>query len=265
MCQERGKHFVLVHGACHGAWCWYKLKPLLQAAGHRVTALDLGGCGVHPSRLDEIVSLSDYLQPLMDFMASLVGDDDKDRVVLVGHSFGGLGVSLAMERFPEKISVAVFITAYMPNYKHPPATLIQEFLKRTSMQSVMDCQFAFDQGPANPPTSVIFGPEYTGTIVYQHCQPKDVELAKMLLKPNGLFVQDLVQESILTEARYGSVRRVYVVCEEDGVMGEEFQRWLIENSPPKAVKSMAKAGHMVMLSKPKELALCLKNIVDQYH
>ncbi|XP_058186360.1 methylesterase 10-like isoform X2 [Rhododendron vialii] len=219
MCQERGKHFVLVHGACHGAWCWYKLKPLLQAAGHRVTALDLGGCGVHPSRLDEIVSLSDYLQPLMDFMASLVGDDDKDRVVLVGHSFGGLGVSLAMERFPEKISVAVFITAYMPNYKHPPATLIQE----------------------------------------------DVELAKMLLKPNGLFVQDLVQESILTEARYGSVRRVYVVCEEDGVMGEEFQRWLIENSPPKAVKSMAKAGHMVMLSKPKELALCLKNIVDQYH
>lgn len=128
MCQERGKHFVLVHGACHGAWCWYKLKPLLQAAGHRVTALDLGGCGVHPSRLDEIVSLSDYLQPLMDFMASLVGDDDKDRVVLVGHSFGGLGVSLAMERFPEKISVAVFITAYMPNYKHPPATLIQEVI-----------------------------------------------------------------------------------------------------------------------------------------
>lgn len=64
----------------------------------------------------------------MDFMASLVGDDDKDRVVLVGHSFGGLGVSLAMERFPEKISVAVFITAYMPNYKHPPATLIEEVI-----------------------------------------------------------------------------------------------------------------------------------------
>lgn len=259
---ESGKHFVLVHGVCLGGWCWYKLKPVLQAAGHLVTALDLGGCGVHPRRFDEIASLSDYLQPLMDFMASL---EKEDRVVLVGHSYGGLGVSLAMERFPKKISVAVFITAYMPNYNDPPATLIQEFLKRTSMESVMDCRFAFDQGPENPPTSVIFGPEYTATIVYQHCQPEDVELAKMLLRPNGLFIEDLGQESILTEARYGSVSRVYVLCEEDGVMGEEFQHWLIQNSPPKEVKSMAKAGHMVMLSKPKDLAFCLQNIVHEYH
>ncbi|KAH7862362.1 hypothetical protein Vadar_003756 [Vaccinium darrowii] len=118
---KSGKHFVLVHGVCFGGWCWYKLKPLLQAAGHHVTALDLGGCGVHPKRLYEIASIADYLQPLMDFMASL---EEEDQVVLVGHSYGGLGVSLAMERFPKKISVAVFITAYMPSYKDPPATLI---------------------------------------------------------------------------------------------------------------------------------------------
>lgn len=94
---------------------------------------------------------------------------------------------------------------------------------------------------------------------------QDKELAKMLLRPNGLFIEDLGQESILTEARYGSVSRVFVVCEEDGVMGEEFQHWLIQNSPPKEVKSMPKAGHMVMLSKPKDLAFCLQNIVDEYH
>ncbi|GLT49958.1 hypothetical protein SLA2020_234790 [Shorea laevis] len=28
-------HFILVHGVCHGAWSWYKLKPLLESAGHR--------------------------------------------------------------------------------------------------------------------------------------------------------------------------------------------------------------------------------------
>ena len=28
--------FVLVHGAYHGAWCWERLTPLLEAAGHRV-------------------------------------------------------------------------------------------------------------------------------------------------------------------------------------------------------------------------------------
>ena len=28
--------FVLVHGAWHGAWCWDKVVPLLERAGHRV-------------------------------------------------------------------------------------------------------------------------------------------------------------------------------------------------------------------------------------
>jgi pimeloyl-ACP methyl ester carboxylesterase len=117
------KHFVLVHGICHGAWCWYKLATLLKSAGHRVTALDLGSSGVDPRRLDEVYSISDSLQPLMDSIASLPHDE---RVILVGHSYGGMGISLAMESFPDKILVAVFVTAFMPNIIFPPATLLQE-------------------------------------------------------------------------------------------------------------------------------------------
>jgi len=33
--------YALVHGAWHGAWCWEKLTPLLQQAGHEVVAPDL--------------------------------------------------------------------------------------------------------------------------------------------------------------------------------------------------------------------------------
>ena len=117
------KHFVLVHGACHGSWCWYKLVTLLKQAGHRVTALDLGACGINPKQLNEIISIWDYVQPLMDFIASL---PQGETVILVGHSYSGLCISLAMESFPEKISLAVFVTAYMPNFKSPPATVMQE-------------------------------------------------------------------------------------------------------------------------------------------
>ncbi|GMP59494.1 hypothetical protein CsSME_00022761 [Camellia sinensis var. sinensis] len=262
--ETSAKHFVLVHGICHGAWCWYKLATLLRAVGHRVTALDLGGCGVDPRRLDEMASISDYLQPLMEFMASLPDRDD-EKVVLVGHSYGGLGISLAMERFPEKISVGVFITAYMPNCQHPLATLIQEFFKRSSLHSTMDCRFSFDQGPENPPTSVIFGPEYMATNVYQHCQTEDLELAKMLVRPNGMFFDDVAKESLLIEARYGSVSRVYIVCEEDQLMKPEFQRWIIQNNPPDEVKSITNADHMIILSIPKELCLCLQEISQKYH
>ena len=117
------KHFVLVHGVCHGSWCWYRLVTLLKQAGHRVTALNLGACGINPKQLNEIISIWDYVQPLMDFIASL---PQGETVILVGHSYAGLCISLAMESFPQKISLAVFVTAYMPNFKSPPGTLIQE-------------------------------------------------------------------------------------------------------------------------------------------
>ncbi|XP_070012827.1 methylesterase 10-like isoform X2 [Nicotiana tabacum] len=210
------KHFVLVHGFCLGAWCWYKLVNLLQKIDHKVTALDLGASGINMKQLKEIVSITDYVQPLMDFMVSLPHDE---KVILVGHSYGGLCISLAMEAFPQKISAAVFITAYMPNHKDPPALLIQE----------------------------------------------DLELAKMLIRPGKFFTEDMSKEGLLTQEKYGSVRRVYVLCHDDPVMEEEFQMYNIQKSPPHEVKYIAKAGHMVMISQPLKLSLCLQEIADNYH
>src|SRR2546425_1097792 len=34
-------HFVLVHGAYHGAWCWDQLRAELERGGHASTAVDL--------------------------------------------------------------------------------------------------------------------------------------------------------------------------------------------------------------------------------
>ncbi|EOX91304.1 Methyl esterase 10, putative [Theobroma cacao] len=258
---ERKQHFVLVHGACHGAWCWYKLVSLLKTAGHQVTALDLGASGVDPRRLEESTCISDYLQPLMDFLASL---PEPGKVILVGHSYAGLCISLAMERFPNKISVAVFIAAYMPCLGSPPGTLIQEYFKSTPVESLMDCQFTFDKGLEKPPTRVLFGPEFMEAKAYQQCQLEDLELAKMLVRPSGLFLDDLVTGNLLTQEKFGSVDRAFIVLEVDQVMMEEFQRLMIENCPAKEVKVINGAGHMVMLSKPKQLCQLLQDIAEKF-
>ncbi|CAN1228519.1 Methyl jasmonate esterase 1 [Linum grandiflorum] len=111
---QKQRHFVLVHGACHGAWCWYKVVPLLEQAGHRVTALDLAASGIDRKQVSDVGSISEYHEPLMEFMESV-----KEQVVLVGHSMGGLGISVAaMERFPDKVCVGVFVSATMPS-PHP--------------------------------------------------------------------------------------------------------------------------------------------------
>ncbi|KAB2004555.1 hypothetical protein ERO13_D11G195800v2 [Gossypium hirsutum] len=259
---ERKQHFVLIHGSCHGAWCWYKVVNLLKTAGHQVTALDLGASGVDPKRLEEVTSFSDYLQPLMDFFASLPDEQDR-KVILVGHSYAGLCISLAMERFPKKISVAVFIAAYMPHHSSPPGTLIQEYFKRTKVEFLMDCEFTFGNGLDKPPTSALFGPNFMKAIAYQHCPLEDLELGKMLVRPSGLFVEDLVSGNLLTEEKFGSVDRVFIKLEGDKVMMEEFQQLMIQNSP-KDVKVISEAGHMVMLSKPHELYRLLQDIGDNF-
>ncbi|KAL3526729.1 hypothetical protein ACH5RR_011385 [Cinchona calisaya] len=110
MVKQTQKHFVLVHGACHGAWCWYKLKPLLESAGHKVTALDLSASGINPRNFQDLRSFYDFTLPLLQFMASI---PPNEKVILVGHSYGGLNIALAMENYSKKICVAVFLNAYM--------------------------------------------------------------------------------------------------------------------------------------------------------
>ncbi|KAL6012528.1 hypothetical protein ACLOJK_003017 [Asimina triloba] len=256
---ESPKHFILVHGGCHGAWCWYKLSTLLTSAGHQVTALDLAACGVHPKRIEEMNTLHDHVQPLMELMASI---PSHKRVILVGHSFGGIALSLAMERFPEKISVGVFATAMMPSVESSPSTIIGKILEK--WDDPMDNQMKFEHGVEKPPTSILFGPKFMASKLYQCCSPEDHTLGTMLVRPGKGFYGDLSKENMLSKERYGSVSRVFLVCKEDLVIGERLQRWMIANSPPEQVMDIAGADHMVMLSKPVELCHCLLEIAKTY-
>lgn len=252
---------MLVHGACHGAWSWYKVITLLKSAGHKVTALDLAACGIHPKQAHELRSIKDYLEPLMEFLAALPAEE---RVILVGHSMGGACISVAMERFPNKISVAVFAAARMPGPDLDFVTLSEEFNRR--LDSIMDTQFTFDQGPNNPPTSFLFGPKCMASKLYQLSPPEDLTLAMSLLRPFRLYndAELLLKETKVTKEKYGSVRRVYIVCDQDNIMNEDFQRWMIENNPTDEVKVITGSDHMVMFSKPNELFSCLQEIVGKY-
>ncbi|KAK4393193.1 putative methylesterase 11, chloroplastic, partial [Sesamum angolense] len=103
-------HFVLVHGGGFGAWCWYKTIALLEEGGYKVTAVDLTGSGIHSFDTNSIRSLSQYVKPLTEFLEKLT---DGEKVILVGHDFGGACISYAMELFPSKVTKAVFLAAAM--------------------------------------------------------------------------------------------------------------------------------------------------------
>ncbi|KAK7848802.1 salicylic acid-binding protein 2 [Quercus suber] len=315
--EKKERHFVLVHGACHGAWSWYKVATLLKSAGHKVTALDLAASGIHPKQARELRSLSDYLEPLMEFMASLPADE---RVILVGHSFGGACISVAMEKFPEKVSVEkrqgrvlsrrssdrhnldllprhrIVALARLNRFRNQGRREAGFSMSHTTdntrwrrwrrrrgilcwfMEPVMehgifrkldfpmDSQFTFDQGPNNPPTTMLFGSNLMASKLYQLSPPEDLALAVSLVRPCRLYGHGalLLKEPELTKEKYGSVRRVYIVCDQDSAINEDLQRWMIEKNPTDEVKVITGSDHMVMFSKPKELCSCLEEIVEKY-
>nr|XP_010921787.1 probable esterase PIR7A [Elaeis guineensis] len=257
--QASKKHFILVHGMGHGAWCWYKLAPLLRSAGQRVTALDLAASGRNPEPLNELRSFSDYSAPLMEAMASIPSGE---RVVLVGHSHGGYSIALAAEKFPEKISVAVFVTAIMPSTTTPLSTITQEYNIRHPPEYFLDTKFVIGQDHDISWTTITFGPNYMKERLYRLSAPEDLTLATTLVRPGRYFQNE--DPVVVSKKNYGSVSRAFVVCNGDLAIKEDFQRWMIELSPEVEVKEIEKSGHMVMLSKPKELCCLLLEIAGKY-
>ncbi|CAI9780741.1 unnamed protein product [Fraxinus pennsylvanica] len=255
--ENQQRHFVLVHGACHGAWCWYKLQPLLEAAGHRVTVFDLSASGIDPKSLDELRTFPDYTQPLFKVMESIPQDE---KVVLVGHSLGGLNLAFAMEKYPEKISVAVFLAAIMPDTIHRPSYVLEEYLARTPTENFLDTQFAPFGRPEDNLESIFFGPQFTSSRLYQESPPEDIALANSLMRPSSFFMEDLSNTSPFSDEKYGSVKRAFVVTGKDKSESQEFQQWQIENIGVAIVKEIADADHMAMISKPSNLCQCLLEI-----
>ncbi|KAJ1285755.1 hypothetical protein BS78_03G301400 [Paspalum vaginatum] len=252
------RHIVLVHGACLGGWSWFKVAAPLRAAGYRVDTPDLAASGVDPRPLREVPTFRDYTQPLLDLLASL---PPGDRVVLVGHSLGGVNIALAAETFPDKVAAAVFLCAFMPDCEARPSHVIEKFIEGNWLDWMDTEMKAQDEGKL--PTSMMFGPRILREKFFQLCSPEDLTLATSLLRVSSMFVEDLAAQQPLSKGGYASVRKVYVVCTEDYAIVEAFQLWMVENNPVDEVREIA-ADHLVMLSRPSELLRCITDIADAY-
>ena len=98
-------HVLLVHGGCHGAWCWADVQRYLRNEGVDSTAFDLPGSG------EDRTSRSDL--DLDDYIAACIGHIDAidQDVILVGHSLAGLTFPGVIAQRSARIAHAVFIAA----------------------------------------------------------------------------------------------------------------------------------------------------------
>ncbi|GAB3008796.1 alpha/beta fold hydrolase [Saccharothrix stipae] len=93
--------YVLIPGACHGGWYFDPISEPLRAEGHEVHAVTLS---------TGRVNLEDHVAEVLGLLERL----DLRDVVLVGHSYGGMVITTAADRVPDRVRSLVYVDAFVP-------------------------------------------------------------------------------------------------------------------------------------------------------
>jgi pimeloyl-ACP methyl ester carboxylesterase len=229
--------FVLVHGAGHGAWCWFKLVPELEALGHRAVTLDLPGLGEDRTPVADVT-----YQGTVDRVVEVV-EKQTEPVILVGHSLGGVSISAAAERIPDRIRLLVYLAAFLP-------------CDGDSVNAIYESPDSIpDVGPAPIRSAdgltLSHTPEGARRRFYQDCSEEDVAYCLAHLRPQPLLMRTTPVR--VSAERFGRVPRAYIHCLNDQASPIARQRLMVARMPCSKVASLP-TGHSPFLSAPTELA-----------
>lgn len=222
--------FALVHGACHGAWCWERLHPELEALGHRAVAMDLP-CD------DSAATASTYAQVVVDALAA-----EPDDLILVGHSLAGVTIPLVAARRP--VGRMVFLCAAIAQ---PGRSLAEQMESETEMlhPGYADRRRNLDKQGRTHWDSY----EAARETFYSDCDEADARAAFERLRPQALapYAEVCPLESI------PAIPRTYVLGRQDRILNAA---WARQAAPERlGVEPLElDTGHSPLLSRPGQLA-----------
>lgn len=232
--------YIFVHGSFHGGWCWERIVPLIEAAGHRAIAPDLPGTGG-----DSTAFAQDVLAQWADFTAELIRAQDES-VILVGHSRGGVVISETAERVPERVARLVYVAAALL-----PAGV--SLLQSASGQGEPGLSIEID--PASGTCTM--RSDQQRACFYHLCPDADAGAAMARLCPEPLAA--VMQPVRVTPERFGTVARAYVETAEDQAISLDHQRSMHAILPCDPVITL-ESDHSPFYSAPCELADALLSL-----
>ena len=224
------------------------MAPLLRAAGHDVHTPDLprGGRDQTPTPEITLEALGDRVVAALELC--------REPAVLVGHSMGGIAISVAAENRPELVHRLVYVAAPLL----PSGASLMSVLGDHDPESLTMAEgsLLLDETDA----SVRLGSGVANDLFYGECPPaaRSVAVARLSEK---IALTPLTTPVALTEARFGSVPRAFVKTLRDRALTPSCQQWMIDQSPCDAVREID-TDHAPWLSAPDDLARLLMEFVS---
>ncbi len=229
------KTFVLVHGAWQGSYVWNDVKAQLEKKGQIVIVVEL------PAHGDDLtspasVSIDVYRDKVISAINSANG-----KVILIGHSMGGVVVSAVAEKIPASLEKVIYIGAFIPG----------------NGQSLLDMALQDAQSQLGP-SLIPSADQLTLDVKHENivsifCQDasasnQQLVLSKYRVEPAIPFTNKLV----LSDANFGNVDKYYIHTLQDHAIGTDLQNKMVAGANISKVYSID-TGHSPFLSKPDEV------------
>jgi pimeloyl-ACP methyl ester carboxylesterase len=232
--------FALVHGAWHGAWCFDRLVPALEAKGHRAVAFDLPGHGADPTPREQ-VTLDAYVTRVGEVLAR-----QPEPAILLGHSMGGIVITQAAENHAPRVRCLVYLAAFLPQQG--------ESLGGIAIPSAVTPHLR----PDREARVVHFDPAGARDAFYLDCSDADVAAASARLTPQPVGPWS---QAVQLGERYAALRRHYIECTLDRAISLSEQRRMHAATPCRV--HTLEAGHSPFYAMPDRLAAVLDVIARE--
>lgn len=275
--------FVFIHGAWHSAKTWDKVVPMLEAAGHHCAAIDLPGSGANAAlpasfmaRPFDAAAFSSEPSPnagvtqearttaaIAEVEAAAPRGNGK--VVLVGHSLGGITVSPVAEAVPGLLHAAVYVTAFMLPPGMPAIAMIQHESMATALVPGL---FMADPAAVGALRINVASEDADYVARLKAAFFGDVEAQEFEPFRKSLHCDEPAQVALVpssvTKAGFGSVPRHYVHCDADRAITPEGQALMVAMTDDalsgRTVIHRLPASHSPFLSQPDALATILLGV-----
>lgn len=269
--------FVFIHGAWHNHHTWDKVVAVLADRGYASVAIDLPGAGANAARprsfaerpLDASAFATEpspnagVTQTQRNDAAMLAireaARKGNGKVVLVGHSLGGLTVSQVGELEPDLLHAVVYLAALMLPAGMPAGeTLAGEHMSRGQVLSLLMAD-PEEVGAMRLDTASV-DDDYVGRLketFYGDVNDDDFKAIRSGLHPDEP-AQVFAVPSPITKEHFGRVPRHYIRLIEDLAVAIEGQDEMIRRVDEQMGNATRvhtlEASHSPFLSMPEALA-----------
>jgi pimeloyl-ACP methyl ester carboxylesterase len=278
--------FVLVHGGWHNHSVWDKVTPILKANGFAALTLDLPGAGVNaiapvslgrrpfdpaafaaePSPMGGLKQeeRTQAVVALVKEAASLSGG----KVILVGHSAGGMTISAVAEQVPNLLLAVVYLAGFMV----PNGMTLLAMLQHETLSSALAPKLFVGDPVTIGATRINAGStDETYRSLLKAAFYGDVSESDFAHVASQLHCDEsnagALTPSDITPGRYGAVPRHYIRCTQDRAIpltGQDHMIAVLDGAiGGKTTTHTLESSHSPFLSQPAALSKILIDISVQ--